>query len=170
MISGLFYLAMEHRPWLHMVLHFVVPALIAWVFAGISILSLKASFADAAVKQWLIGRGALSAYLLMMLTILVDIDHLLATPLYAPNRCSIGFHPLHQTPALVTYGLMVLIPLLLSKPLASWAKVVFWLGMGLSIHMWRTTVPLVSPMWMQMMSLQGVIVAEWRYHEAMVTR
>lgn len=27
---------------------------------------------------------------------LIDIDHLLANPLYDPNRCSINFHPLHS--------------------------------------------------------------------------
>ena len=30
-------------------------------------------------------------------TMLVDLDHLLATPLYNPDRCSLGFHPLHTT-------------------------------------------------------------------------
>ena len=32
----------------------------------------------------------------MMVTMLVDLDHLLADPIYDPMRCSIGFHPLHQ--------------------------------------------------------------------------
>ena len=35
-------------------------------------------------------------WLIMMLTMLVDLDHLLANPIYDPNRCSIGFHPLHS--------------------------------------------------------------------------
>jgi hypothetical protein len=38
----------------------------------------------------------------------VDIDHLLATPVYAPQRCSIGFHPLHTWPAMLVYGGMLL--------------------------------------------------------------
>ncbi|QIZ85763.1 hypothetical protein HF888_04530 [Bermanella marisrubri] len=126
---------MEHRPWLHIVLHFIVPALLAWIFSRVSFLSLNEQGLASGVKYWLLSKGAFSAYILMMLTMLVDIDHLLATPLYAPNRCSIGFHPLHQIPALFVYGLMVLIPLLLRKPNASWSKVVFWLGMGLGIHM-----------------------------------
>ncbi len=36
------------------------------------------------------------AYLLLLVTILIDLDHLLATPIFDPNRCSIGFHPLHS--------------------------------------------------------------------------
>jgi hypothetical protein len=39
----------------------------------------------------------------MALTIIVDLDHLLADPIYDPNRCSIGFHPLHSYPAIVIY-------------------------------------------------------------------
>ena len=31
-------------------------------------------------------------------------DHLLADPIYAPNRCSIGFHPLHTAPAIAVYA------------------------------------------------------------------
>nr|WP_251006557.1 DUF6122 family protein [Stenotrophomonas sp. ISL-67] len=30
--------------------------------------------------------------------------HLLADPVYAPNRCSIGFHPLHTVPAIALYA------------------------------------------------------------------
>lgn len=26
---------------------------------------------------------------------MIDLDHLMANPIYDPNRCSIGFHPLH---------------------------------------------------------------------------
>jgi hypothetical protein len=39
----------------------------------------------------------------MMLTMLVDVDHLLATPIYDPMRCSIGFHPLHSLYAIAAY-------------------------------------------------------------------
>ena len=41
----------------------------------------------------------------MCATMLVDIDHLLADPVYDPSRCSIGFHPLHQYPAIAVYAL-----------------------------------------------------------------
>lgn len=34
---------------------------------------------------------------------LVDLDHLLANPIYDPNRCSIGFHPLHMPVAIFIY-------------------------------------------------------------------
>ena len=37
------------------------------------------------------------AYLIMIAGMLIDLDHLLATPVFDPNRCSIGFHPLHSS-------------------------------------------------------------------------
>lgn len=40
---------------------------------------------------------------------LVDLDHLLATPIFNPCRCSIGFHPLHSYIAVGAY-LLLLIP------------------------------------------------------------
>jgi len=58
----------------HISLHLIVPALVAMLW-------------------W--RRGWTLAYLIMVATMLVDIDHLLASPIYSPNRCSIGFHPLH---------------------------------------------------------------------------
>ena len=36
---------------------------------------------------------------------LVDLDHLLANPIFDPNRCSIGFHPLHSYIAIGIYFL-----------------------------------------------------------------
>ncbi len=44
----------------------------------------------------------------MLVTMLVDLDHLLASPVYDPARCSIAFHPLHQWPAILIYSLLVL--------------------------------------------------------------
>ena len=41
---------------------------------------------------------------------LVDIDHLIANPIYDPLRCSIGFHPLHQSYAIALYILLCIIP------------------------------------------------------------
>lgn len=32
----------------------------------------------------------------MLATMLVDLDHLFAEPMFDPGRCSIGFHPLHS--------------------------------------------------------------------------
>ncbi len=40
---------------------------------------------------------------MLMLTMLVDLDHLLATPIYDPLRCSIGFHPLHTWFPIIIY-------------------------------------------------------------------
>jgi hypothetical protein len=34
-------------------------------------------------------------YLILLATMLVDIDHLLASPIFEAHRCSIQFHPLH---------------------------------------------------------------------------
>lgn len=39
---------------------------------------------------------------------LIDLDHLLADPIYDPARCSIGFHPLHTVPAGVVYAAMLI--------------------------------------------------------------
>lgn len=63
------------------------------------------------------------AYLVLIGTMLVDIDHLLADPIYDANRCSIGFHPLHQ------YGMIVLYALLSALPKTR------LIGLGLLIHM-----------------------------------
>lgn len=49
------------------------------------------------------------AFLIMLAGILIDIDHLLAIPVFDPNRCSIGFHPLHSSFAIIFY-LFLLFP------------------------------------------------------------
>ena len=46
----------------------------------------------------------------MLATMLVDLDHLLAEPLFDPTRCSIGYHPLHSYYAIGVYGIMSFIP------------------------------------------------------------
>ena len=56
-------------------------------------------------------------------TMIVDVDHLLADPIYDPGRCSIGFHPLHQYPVIGLYAV-----------LAAWPKLRL-VGIGLLIHM-----------------------------------
>lgn len=69
-------------------LHAAVPALVAWgVYRG----SGKTI-------------GFRRVWGLLLLGWLIDIDHLLADPIYAPGRCSIGFHPLHTAPAIAVYG------------------------------------------------------------------
>ena len=78
---------MSLRAILHLVLHAAVPALVAWLFCR-----------DRFGKAWM----------LMLLGWVIDLDHLLADPIYAPDRCSIGFHPLHTAPAIVAYGALTL--------------------------------------------------------------
>lgn len=50
------------------------------------------------------------AGLLMLSTMLIDLDHLLADPIFDPNRFSIGFHPLHTLWAGLAYLAMLAIP------------------------------------------------------------
>lgn len=59
----------------------------------------------------------------MCATIAVDVDHLLADPVYDPHRCSLGFHPLHNTGPIALYGIAAL-----------WAKLRL-VAIGLLIHM-----------------------------------
>jgi Family of unknown function (DUF6122) len=49
------------------------------------------------------------AFLILFSGILIDLDHLLANPIFDPNRCSIDFHPLHSSFA-ITFYLFLLIP------------------------------------------------------------
>lgn len=74
---------MSARAIFHLFLHAAVPALLAWMF-------------------W--RKRFMSAWVLMLLGWIIDLDHLLADPIYAPNRCSIGFHPLHTAPAIALYA------------------------------------------------------------------
>jgi len=46
----------------------------------------------------------------MVGTMVVDLDHLLAEPMFDPGRCSIGFHPLHSSIAIGVYVLALAIP------------------------------------------------------------
>jgi hypothetical protein len=75
--------------YLHLVLHLLVPALAARLLYP--------------QKWWW-------AWLIMCLAMIVDVDHLLASPVYDPNRCSINFHPLHCYPAIAIYCLMMIPP------------------------------------------------------------
>jgi hypothetical protein len=63
------------------------------------------------------------AALVMLATMIVDGDHLLATPIFDPNRCSIGFHPLHMWPAIMAYAI------------ALYPKATRLIGIGLLVHM-----------------------------------
>ncbi|WP_462268833.1 DUF6122 family protein [Desulfobacter sp.] len=70
---------------IHYSLHLVFPGLIAWIF-----------FREDWKKAWL----------LMLSTMLVDLDHLVADPIFDPTRCGIGFHPLHSYYAIFVYFLL----------------------------------------------------------------
>jgi hypothetical protein len=50
------------------------------------------------------------SFAVLMAGMVVDVDHLLATPIYDPSRCSIGFHPLHTWPAIVGYVVLLIFP------------------------------------------------------------
>ena len=50
------------------------------------------------------------ASLIMLGTMAIDLDHLLAEPIFSPDRCSIGFHPLHSLWAGVGYAGLLAVP------------------------------------------------------------
>lgn len=85
----------------HYGIHFIAPLLIALLFFR---------------SNWK------KAYVIMIAGMLIDLDHLLATPIFESNRCSINFHPLHTYIAMLFYALM-LIP-----------KTTRILGLGLVLH------------------------------------
>lgn len=90
------------RPVAHLVLHFIVPG---------------------AAARWAYSERWKKAWLIMTATMLVDLDHLLADPIYDPNRCGIGFHPLHSYLAILVFTVLGVIPR---------TRLV---GLGLLIHM-----------------------------------
>ena len=88
---------------IHYSLHFIFPLLIAFVFFR---------------KDWK------KVYLIMLLTMIVDLDHLIANPIYQADRCSINFHPLHTYYAIAAYIILIFF----RKPLNI-------IGIGLLLHM-----------------------------------
>lgn len=87
---------------LHISYHFIFPAIVIAIFYR---------------KHWK------RSYLIVMSTMLVDLDHLLANPIYDPTRCSIGFHPLHTALPILLYFILSLFPK------------TRLIGLGLLIHM-----------------------------------
>ena len=77
------------RTILHLILHFLVPFALAKIVWR---------------EKWI------RPFLIMVLTIAVDLDHLLTEPIFDPNRCSIGTHPLHSWPAIFVYLACLLSP------------------------------------------------------------
>ena len=89
------------QPILHYGLHFGLPIIVALLFFK---------------TKWK------TAYLIMLCGILIDLDHLLAQPMFDPNRCSINFHPLHSY-----YAIAIFLGLTIFKKTRI-------LGIGLIIH------------------------------------
>ncbi len=115
------------RPIVHMLLHLVVPGVVA---------------------RWLYADYWRHVWVVMLLTMAVDLDHLFAEPVYAPGRCSVGFHPLHSYWAIGAYVFMTLVPMVqrLVFPKYKHPQEMFLLpmslipltgvvGLGLLIHM-----------------------------------
>ena len=90
------------RFFLHMILHFLVPAALARAVGN----------EGWQKRTW----QALSG-------MIIDLDHLVATPILDPNRCSVGFHPLHTEWAAIAYIVLSLFP------------ITRWFGIGLVVHL-----------------------------------
>lgn len=86
----------------HYGMHFVVPLFIALLFFR---------------RNWI------RVYLVLLATMVVDVDHLFANPIFDPNRCSIGFHLLHRYWAIVLYVVLLFF------------KKTRVIGIGLVLHM-----------------------------------
>lgn len=71
---------------IHYGLHFIFPILIAFLYDQ---------------KHWI------KIYFILLATMLVDLDHLLANPIFDAKRCSINFHPLHTFWAIGFYFLLL---------------------------------------------------------------
>jgi len=101
------------QQFVHYFLHLVFPFFIAFIFFR---------------KDWK------KVYIILLATMLVDLDHLLATPILEANRCSINFHPLHTYYAMVVYAIL----LFFKKPYNI-------IGIGLLFHM---LTDLIDCLWM----------------------
>ncbi|CAL65291.1 DUF6122 family protein [Christiangramia forsetii] len=89
----------------HYSLHFLVIGIIAYFYDR---------------KNWL------KYWLILAATMFVDLDHLLADPVFDPERCGIGFHPLHSELAITAYVLgMIFIK----------QKIIRLISIGLFFHM-----------------------------------
>ena len=89
------------QPLVHYGIHFIGPLAVALLFFK---------------SHWK------KAYLIMLLGILIDLDHLVATPMFDPNRCSINFHFLHSYYAIGAYVILAIF------------KKTRLIGIGLLIH------------------------------------
>lgn len=91
------------QTFIHYFLHFGFPFFIAFIFFR---------------KDWK------KVYVILIATMLVDLDHLVANPIFQANRCSINFHFLHTYYAMIVYVIL----LFFRKPFNI-------IGIGLLFHM-----------------------------------
>ncbi|PRP66365.1 DUF6122 family protein [Nonlabens agnitus] len=96
------------QTFVHYFLHFGAPLVIAHVFFR---------------SQWK------KAFLILLATMIVDLDHLLADPIFQADRCSINFHLLHTYYAMILYVVL----LFFKGPLRL-------IGIGLLFHMLTDTI------------------------------
>ena len=104
---------------MHILAHLAVPVLVALVFYR--------------PERFRVGS-------ILIATMVVDLDHLLADPIYDPERCSIAFHPLHTVPAIAIYLALLVLPLLLRSKVGASAprpaaRMLHLIGLGLVLHM-----------------------------------
>ena len=97
---------------IHLLLHGLVPGVVARVFFQ-------------SRWKW--------AWFVLCATMLVDLDHLLADPIFDSSRCSIGFHQLHSGPAILVYAILFWVPAL--RLVSTW----------LLIHMGLDGIDCLSP-------------------------
>ena len=95
------------QPILHYGIHLIIPFIVAFIFFK---------------SNWKY------AYLIMISTMFIDLDHLLALPIFDPNRCSINFHPLHSYIAIGLYFILLL------------PKKTRLIGLGFCIHIFADKV------------------------------
>ncbi len=91
------------QTFIHYFLHFGFPLFIAYGFFK---------------KDWK------KVYLILIATMLVDLDHLVVNPIFQADRCSIHFHPMHTFYAMSGYAIL----LFFRKPFNI-------IGLGLLFHM-----------------------------------
>lgn len=92
---------------IHYSIHFGFPLVIAFIFYK---------------NNWK------QAYFIMLLGLLIDLDHLLANPIFDAHRCSVNFHPLHSYYAIGLY-IILCIP-----------KKTRLIGIGLIIHIFADVI------------------------------
>lgn len=73
------------RFFVHYGIHFLVPVAIGLIF----------------FKE-----NRLAVITILLAGILIDVDHLVANPIFYSERCSIGFHPFHSNWAIALYTVL----------------------------------------------------------------